>query len=288
MPDHDERTDPRLGGWLPPYQSADDRLPVLSPYPRRALPAAPPPRRVRRVLVACAVAVAVGVAGMLTFMLPDDHRDPVFPIADPIVFPTGPGPAGPEPSAPVSVLPAPTSTSATSTTARTTAVARDEPTTHRPAPTRVTHPVSPTPPVALVPGGTVGLEVRDLTGFRVRHRNFLGRVDRITAASRAADRLDSRFVVRNGLARSSCVSLESVNYPGYYLRHRDFVIHLDRRDRSRLFTEDATFCPVRTRDGNAIVLESINYPSKAISLHRDLSLHLDDGGGTAFVVRDPL
>jgi hypothetical protein len=283
MPDHDERNDLRLGGWLPPYQSGDDRLPVLAPYPRRALPAAPPPHRVRRVLLACAVAVAVGVTGMLTFMLPD-RQDPTFPIADPIVFPTEP-----EPSAPVSVRPAPSSTSATPTKARTSEAAQDGPATRRPTPTGWTHPVTPAPPAAgLAVSRTVGLEVRDLSGFRVRHRDFLGRVDRITAASRGLDRLDSRFVVRNGLARGSCVSLESVNYPGYYLRHRDFVIHLDRRDRSRLFTEDATFCPARTRDGNAIVLESINYPAKAISLHRDLSLHLDDGSGTAFVVRDPL
>jgi len=287
MPDHDDRNDLRLGSWLPPYRggatSGDDRLPVLSPYPRLALPAAPPPHRVRRVLIACGVAVAAGVAGVLT-LLPD-QEDPPAPVAERMVFPTPPGP-----SLPVSVMPAPTSASATPapTATRTGEVADDEPATKRPAPTGVTRPVSPAPVVNLIAGSTVGLEVTGLNGFRVRHRNFLGRAERITAASSRLDRLDSRFVVRTGLSRSSCVSLESVNYPGYFLRHRDFVIHLDRRDRSQLFTRDATFCATPARGGNAFVLESVNYPAKAISLHRDLSLHLDDGAGTAFVVRAPL
>jgi hypothetical protein len=288
MPD-DERNDLRIGSWLPPYRdgatSGDDRLPVLSPYPRPALPAAPPPRRVRRVLIACGIAVAAGVAGMLTLVVPRD-ADPPAPVAERMVFP-----AAPEPSAPVSVRPAPARASAApepTGTTRTSEVAADEPATKWPAPTGVTRPAGPAAAADLTVGATVGLEVKDWSGFRVRHRDFLGRADRITSASSGLDRLDSRFVVRNGLGRGGCVSLESVNYPGYFLRHRDFVIHLDRRDRSPLFTQDATFCATPTRDGNAFVLESINYPAKAISLRRDLSLHLDDGAGTAFVVRVPL
>jgi hypothetical protein len=139
-----------------------------------------------------------------------------------------------------------------------------------------------------VVGSVVGLEVDGRTGFRVRHRDFRGRIDRITSNSSALARADSRFIVRRGLGRGGCVSLESVNYPGYFLRHRDFVIRLDRRDRSKLYEQDATFCAARTRDGRAVILESINYPSRAVAVRRDGSLRLDDDGRTAFVVRKPL
>jgi hypothetical protein len=119
----------------------------------------------------------------------------------------------------------------------------------------------------------------------VRHFQFLGRADRISAASSAVDRADSRFVVRRGLGRPACLSLESVNFPGQFLRHRDFVIHLDRRDGTRLFDQDATFCP---SGSGAVTLLAINFPDQGIALRGDGSLRLDDDGITAFVVRAPL
>jgi alpha-L-arabinofuranosidase B-like protein len=137
-------------------------------------------------------------------------------------------------------------------------------------------------------GDTVGLEVWGKAGVRVRHRNFLGRVDPISSASSALDRADATFRVRAGLGDDGCVSLESVNYPGSFLRHREFVIHLDRRDGSRLFDQDATFCPQPVRDGSAVTLEAVNFPGRAVTLHADATLHLDVGAGTAFVVREAL
>ena len=37
------------------------------------------------------------------------------------------------------------------------------------------------------------------------------------------------------------VSLESKELPGYYLRHRGFLLYLHERDSSDLFQEDSTF-----------------------------------------------
>jgi hypothetical protein len=154
-------------------------------------------------------------------------------------------------------------------------------------PTGVTHTFSPTPAlVDLTVGATVGLELADRPGFRLRHRNFVGRVDPISATSGPVDKADSRFAVRRGLGRSGCYSLESLNYPGYYLRHRDFVLRLDRRDGSRLFDQDATFCSVPT--GTAITLQSVNYPDRSLRLEFDQLIHLDQGQGTAFKVRPAL
>ena len=85
-----------------------------------------------------------------------------------------------------------------------------------------------------------------------------------------------------------CVSFEAANYPGRFLRHRDFGIRLDRRDRTRLFDLDATFC-AETR-GGAIVLRSHNYPDRFVTESGSL-LRLtpaSTGTATGFVVRSPL
>lgn len=39
--------------------------------------------------------------------------------------------------------------------------------------------------------------------------------------------------------------LESVNYPGRYLRHRNFRLHLDPYDNSKLYRADSAFRVVK-------------------------------------------
>ncbi|BCB90785.1 hypothetical protein Psuf_080980 [Phytohabitans suffuscus] len=118
-----------------------------------------------------------------------------------------------------------------------------------------------TSPAALAPGARIGLEPVTHPGYRVRHRDFVGRIDPVGAGSSALDRADSTFTVRAGLADRSCVSLEAVNYPGYYLRHQDFAIHLHRREPSALYAADATFCPRAGLAGRDVSLRSYNYPT---------------------------
>ena len=52
---------------------------------------------------------------------------------------------------------------------------------------------------------------------------------------------DATFHRRPGLADAGAASFESVNFPGHFLRHRDFELWLDRADGSPLFRADATF-----------------------------------------------
>ena len=59
---------------------------------------------------------------------------------------------------------------------------------------------------------------------------------------------DSSFYVRPGNADSACVSFESVNYPGHFLRHAGFRLFLHRTDGSNLFNLDSTFI-VSNADG---------------------------------------
>lgn len=146
-----------------------------------------------------------------------------------------------------------------------------------------------TPAPAFVMGARVGLEPLSAPGYRVRHRNFAGRIDHIGPYSGALDRADSSFTVRAGLANSGCVSLEAVNYPGYYLRHQNFRIYLHRIDGTRLFAADATFCAVTGLTGQGTSLRSYNYPDRYLC-HRSSDLFISAGVSTTatFAVRDAL
>jgi hypothetical protein len=148
--------------------------------------------------------------------------------------------------------------------------------------------------VPLTPGTNVGLEPAGLTGYRVRHYNFTGRVDPIGEASPLLARRDSSFVVRKGLADPSCVSFESINYPGRYFRHRNYTIYLDARDNSALFDKDATFCQVTGLNGQNVSFRSVNFPGRYLRQRGGrLYLYQFDGSDvmrqdTTFAVRPAL
>lgn len=236
------------------------------------------PWQARTVLVALAMVglVALGSAVTRGGEAPPAGLDQTPPPVDWSRYPTGDASrtSAPPPS------PAPTPAPTTPAEER----ARATPTPTR-APTVTPSPAGP----ALTPGARIGLEPVSLPGYRVRHRQFVGRIDPIGAGSPALDRADSTFTVRAGLADRRCVSLEAVNYPGFYLRHEDFAIHLHRRDASALFAADATFCPRAGLGGRDISLRSYNYPDRHLYHQRSRLFIAASGDGAAmtFAVRRP-
>lgn len=87
-------------------------------------------------------------------------------------------------------------------------------------------------------------------------------------------------VVSPGLnGQCGTVSLESNRHPGHYLRHRNFMIHLDEFEENSVFFHDASF---RLKEGNFlqgyVSFESYNYPNRYIR-HQGyrLKLHTYDG-----------
>lgn len=149
-----------------------------------------------------------------------------------------------------------------------------QPSTSRPA-ARPTPPRATTRPPAgrpAAPGWSawldrpVSLEVAGSPGLLVRHRDFVAQLGRISGRNSALARADSTFVLRRGLADDGCLSFESVNYAGRYLRHQNFVVRLHRRDGSALFARDATFCPEAA--GEDLTLRSVNYPDHRLAVHR--------------------
>jgi Alpha-L-arabinofuranosidase B (ABFB) domain len=298
----------RVGRWIPPYTAERElsntpannpRRPVIGRGTGRPLPAAvKSPLRPAFTLAAAAVAAALIALGLVSTGLGKKHADqPAQSILLPPVAPSATIPLWPAPATsatlPVGYWP-PSSGSAESGSVdrhggsrpAASSTSRARPTTDAPRPPSATGNAGQ----ALIVGRTVSLEPYGRSGYRLRHRNFLGRVDPIGPQSSALDRSDSQFVVRAGFVAQGCVAFESVNYPGYFLRHRDFVLHLDRYDGRQLFTMDATFCPVAVHGGAALVLRSTNYPSRYLDVRSD-QVFLDElppDRATAFVVRPPL
>jgi hypothetical protein len=81
------------------------------------------------------------------------------------------------------------------------------------------------------------------------------------------------------------VSFESVNFPGYYLRHQHFRIRIDRDDGTELFRKDATFFRRGPLIGpglpNGVTLESVNLEKHYIR-HQNFQLWLAHPFGDPF------
>jgi hypothetical protein len=96
----------------------------------------------------------------------------------------------------------------------------------------------------------------------VRHSNSVGRIDPDVSPIE-----DSQWRVAPGLANggSDYVSFESVNNPGYYLRHSNYNIVLAQNDGSSIFKEDATFRKVSgLADSTWTSFQSYNFPDRYI------------------------
>ncbi len=121
------------------------------------------------------------------------------------------------------------------------------------------------------PGGNSGFISHDDTDDLVV-------VAPVTPSSSATDRQDATFVETAGLANPSCVSFESVNKPGSYLRHMNFQFHLQPNDGSSLFAMDATFCPATGNSGQGTSFQSVNFPGRFIRNFNNVVFLAADGG----------
>ena len=86
-------------------------------------------------------------------------------------------------------------------------------------------------------------------------------ISSITSSSSSTAKADATWIVHRGLADSSCVSFESANAPGEYLRHYNFELYLNSNDGSSQFAQDATFCSQTGNSGQGVSFGSLNYPT---------------------------
>ncbi|MFI7024432.1 AbfB domain-containing protein [Micromonospora sp. NPDC049900] len=298
----------------PGRRPGDGSATVLLPPSGRSHPGAA--ADVRRKLLLCGVAVVavstiVGVTALYDGSTPEPVRGE-FAAAVPRPdqpgdgLPIGPGAPGSDTPSAVPATPT-LSPGATPTVdgggASVSRRATPGPTSAHPVPVLpppvASDPARPssTPPAptgtALTPGARIGLEAAALPGRRVRHAGFQARVDAVDAGSSASSKADAAFVVRTGLA-GACLSFESVNFPGHYLRHHEFRVFLHRADGSDLFRADSTFCQVTGISGTHTSLRSYNYPNRYLRHDGQRQMQVSpigDGASSSsatFVVRPAL
>ncbi|MEV4410372.1 glycoside hydrolase family 43 protein [Catellatospora sp. NPDC049609] len=105
----------------------------------------------------------------------------------------------------------------------------------------------------------------------IRHSGNAGRIDPYPFDPYA----DAQWRLRPGLADAAGVSFESVNHPGRYLRHSNYVIGLAANDGSALFAGDATFHRTAgLADSSWTSWRSHNFPTRYLR-HAGYLLRID-------------
>lgn len=270
MPEDNSSETQRITGWTPPY-SPSGRPPADGGPPKSSIYGRPrggqtggrdrTQRRALVVLTAASVLAIVAYATAATMML--DSPVPPSPESRQRPLPAGELPPG-SPAASDQSAPGGDPVAARSPGRQRP---RTTPPAAKPGAAKPSAGGPSAAPPVLVTGSTVGLTVPSRPGHMLRHQNFIARVDVITAASPPIDRMDARFLIRTGRADPTCVSFEAANYPGYFLRHRDALLRLERAEENGPFDQQATFCPVTTEGG--FVLRSGNLPEQHLILNGD-------------------
>jgi len=137
---------------------------------------------------------------------------------------------------------------------------------------------SRTAPMTLPLNRLISLQVTTpgYTDRFLRHAYGLASTEVITGGSDDLLRQDGTFWIRSGLADPACISFESRNYPGSFLRHQDLRLGIGAQDGSAPFLADATFCP---RGSNSRVrLESYNLPGAYVR-HYNAQVYVARNGG---------
>jgi hypothetical protein len=141
---------------------------------------------------------------------------------------------------------------------------------------------SPVAAGTLNPGSTISLRATTAccTTRYIRHQNNSVVTSVISSGSSALDKNDGSWIVRRGLADQSCVSFESRNYPGDFLRHFNFQLLRQPMNGSTINRQDATFCPVSVSGGTQF--RSLNFPTRFIRHFNNTLYIASNGGSNAF------
>ncbi|KAJ6481479.1 glycoside hydrolase family 54 protein [Mycena vitilis] len=139
---------------------------------------------------------------------------------------------------------------------------------------------------ALTVGSAVSLRATTAccTTRYIAHSGATVNTQVVTASDTSALRLSASWNVRAALSSSApgCVSFESRDTAGSFLRHSGFVLVLNANDGSKLFGEDATFCPRAGLNGQGNSLRSWSYPTHYFRHFNALMYAARNGGPNTF------
>lgn len=71
----------------------------------------------------------------------------------------------------------------------------------------------------------------------------------VTNGNSADEKKAASWRVRTGLGNAGCLSFESVDRAGTFIRHSGFKLQADKNDGTKLFREDATYCAMQGFSG---------------------------------------
>jgi hypothetical protein len=136
----------------------------------------------------------------------------------------------------------------------------------------------------VTPGSTISLRATTAccTTRYITHSGSAVSTAVITSSSSATDKANASWIVRAGLANNSCVSFESRNTAGSYLRHQNYQLFLHANNGTALFRDDATFCPQAGMNGQGSSFFSNNFPSRYIRHYANNVYIASNGGSNAF------
>lgn len=141
-----------------------------------------------------------------------------------------------------------------------------------PRPTATKSPAEEGSPAHSPTGPSAGTRSVRSVNHPDRYWHIAGDYVRLDPVGSPPDRRAATFTLVKGLGDARCYSFATAD--GGYLRHRDFLLRAERDDGSRLFEQDATFCPRASAFSGAVALESVNYPGRFLR-HQNFRLKLD-------------
>ncbi|KAF1959177.1 Arabinosidase B [Byssothecium circinans] len=133
-------------------------------------------------------------------------------------------------------------------------------------------------------GSTVSLRATT-SGFTDRYLAHTGstvNTQVVTSSSATTLKQQASWTVHSGLSNGGCVSFESRDSPGSYLRHNNFVLLLNSNDNSKQFKEDATFCPQAGFNGQGSSIRAWGYPTRWIRHYSNVGYIGSNGGVKTF------
>ncbi|KAJ6513632.1 Arabinosidase B [Mycena vitilis] len=138
---------------------------------------------------------------------------------------------------------------------------------------------------ALTVGSAVSLRATTAccTNRYVAHTGATVNAQIVTANDTSALRLAASWNIRAALSSAApgCVSFESRDTPGSFIRHSNFELLLNANDGTKLFGEDATFCPRAGLNGQGNALRSWSYPTHYFR-HFNAVMYAASNGGADF------
>ncbi|KAG8624496.1 hypothetical protein KVT40_007563 [Elsinoe batatas] len=120
---------------------------------------------------------------------------------------------------------------------------------------------------------TPGYDTRYLT-----HTGATVNTQVVSSSSATALKQQASWTVRTGLGNSGCYSFESIDTPGSYIRHNNFVLQLSASSSDKQFKEDATFCSLAALNGKGNSIRAWGYPTRFIRHFANTGYIASNGG----------